>query len=366
MKVLVTTIVDNVNYGTYLQAYATVKLLRDRGCDVEVLNYTRPHLTHRAMLKSAAKGGVVALVRGFVAVIFDAAEKWNLRRFLTGRVKMTESFSDWKSFRSRLGRYDLYLVGSDQVWNTVHNKGIDGTFFFEGIEGLKESYASSIGTDSFDNKDRDSLTHLLSGFSKLTVRESFGVDTLRQLGFGDVEQVLDPTLMLTGDDWRGVCGNKFTKTEPYLLIYSVEVSKDLQTIEMARKIADERHLRLYLVSPYVKFKSRLNVDKVFAPADTEMFLSLFANADYAVVSSFHGTAFAVNFNCQFVTVAPERFSSRVLSLLKLLGLDSRYISNADEIPAGEIDYVRVNEILDCERAKAKAVIGRLGIDNKKK
>ena len=94
-------------------------------------------------------------------------------------------------------------------------------------------------------------------------------------------------------------------------------------------------------------------------ADTDTFLALFHNADYAVVSSFHGTAFAINFNRQFVTVAPERFSTRVQSILSLLNLSDRYVSNAESIPTVEIDYNRVNSRLDEERKKSADTLKKL-------
>lgn len=359
MKILLTTIIDNVNYGTYLQAYATVKLLEDRGCEVCVLNYIRPHLTHGHMLTMAKAGGLKSYLRGLVRVILDKYMKQNLKKFILSKAHITRSFTDWQSFRKSLTKYDLYMVGSDQVWNTIHNHGVDRVFFFEGINGKKVAYASSIGIESFQKQDQSKIRNLLADFSKITVRESFGISALNYLGIENVTQVLDPTLMLTKKDWQIINKKKFNKTEPYLLIYSVEKKRDNDTIEIARKIASKRGLKIYLISPYVKFRSKLNVDRVFSLADTNTFLSLFLGADYAVVNSFHGTAFAVNFGCQFVTVAPERFSTRVESLLKLLHLESRYISNIEEIPNEEIDYIEVSKKLNEQRELSGTTLDKL-------
>lgn len=359
MKVLLTTIVDNVNYGTYLQAYATVKLLKDRKCDVDILNYIRYHLTPEHMLSKVKNKGVKSYLHSLINIVLDAYMKRNLKKFLLQKNKVTPNFSDWTSFKKTLPPYDLYMVGSDQVWNTEHNHGVDGVFFFEGISGKKVAYASSVGIESFQKEDYSKIQTLLSDFSKISVRESFGVEALKNLGIDNVTQVLDPTLMLSKEDWRKIGKKTFRKTEPFLLVYSVEVNKDNETIAIARKIAKDRGLKLYLISPYVKFNSKLKVDKLFSLADTDTFLALFQEADYAVVSSFHGTAFAINFGCQFVTVAPERFSTRVQSILKLLNIEDRYIQNINDIPPFDIDYSKVNNLLEHHRAVSETVFDGL-------
>ncbi len=359
MKVLLTTIVDNVNYGTYLQAYATVKLLKDRGCDVDVLNYIRPHLTPKHMLSKSKGRGLASYLRSLISIAMDGYMKQNLKKFLLNKSAITPPFSNWITYKNTLPPYDLYMVGSDQVWNTEHNHGVDGVFFFEGISGKKVAYASSVGIESFQKEDYSKIQTLLSDFSKISVRESFGVEALKNLGIDNVSQVLDPTLMLSKEDWKKIGKKTFRKTEPFLLVYSVEVNKDNETIAIARKIAKDRGLKLYLISPYVKFNSKLKVDKLFSLADTDTFLSLFQEADYAVVSSFHGTAFAINFGCQFVTIAPERFSTRVQSILKLLNIENRYIQNINDLPKSDIEYAQVHILLNYYRNESEKELNNL-------
>ena len=359
MKVLLCTIIDNVNYGTYLQAYATVRLLEQRGCEVTVLNYIRPHLNHKRQLAKARENGIKALLKISALILLDKYMKHNLKHFLESKAKLTEEFTDWRKFRQTLPEYDLYLVGSDQVWNSTHNYSVDEVFYFGGIRGVKKSFSSSIGIDSFKEEHQSLIKSLLADFRFLSVRESFGKDLLVNLGFSDVYQVLDPTLLLTRDEWRSICSSNWKKKEPYLLVYSVEAGRDMETLAIARKLAMKKGLKVYVVSPYLKFRSKLNVDAVFSLADTDLFLSLFSQADYAVVSSFHGTAFAINFNIPFVTVSPERFSSRVKSILQLLNLEKRYIRNASEIPCEEIDYIKINNILDIKRKEANIILDKI-------
>lgn len=360
MKILLTTIVDNINYGTYLQSYATVKLLNDFGHNVDVLNYIRPHLSNLNIFKDSLNGNFFKIIISLINACLHSLMRRNLKRFLTHRANLTSKFNNWDKFRQKLEQYDLYLTGSDQVWNTIHNHGIDSTYFFGGINGKKCSYAASIGMDSYPDSDISAIKQFLDSYSMISVRECFGIDALKNIGINkDIVQVIDPTLMLNSNDWDSSIKSKFHKKEPYLLVYSVEVKRDKEVIEIARHIANKRNLKVYLVSPYVKFRSKINVDRVFSLAKTETFLSLFSQADFAVVSSFHGTAFAINYNCQFVTVSPDRFSSRVESLLNLLNLNNRYIHNVGEIPNTEIDYNSVNNILALERQRSSDILSQI-------
>lgn len=356
MKILLSTIIDNVNYGTYLQSYATVSILQRFGAEVDILNYTRPHLTATCILKDAAGRGAVSALKAIPAILMDSLEKRNVAKFTRTKCNFTFPFSDWEKAKKNLKDYDLYLTGSDQVWNLDHNRGLDPAFFFEGIKGVKKSFAASIGTDYIDPDLTDHFQNLLNGYSFISVRETQAVKALEDIGIRGAVSIIDPTLMLTHEEWMRSCESSFKREKPYLLIYSVEKGRIDDILAVARKIAAERGLQVCLVTPYPKLSLRKKVDKLFAMADTDTFLKLFSEADYAVVSSFHGTAFAINFNKQFVSVSPERFNSRVKSLLEMTGLEDRYVTNAANLPQGEIDYAEVNRIIDNHRRSALDIV----------
>ena len=364
MRILLTTIVDNVNFGTYLQAYATVRKLEERGHSVDVLNYIRPYLTGKVYAKKCLKDRRRNVFMRYLYaaghMVLNSFMIWQVKRFLARRAKLTHKCSSLEEVQRLAGNYDLYLTGSDQVWNSQHNHGMDGVFFWSGVKGKKAAYAASIGFESFPEEEREPVYRLLSDYAVISVRESSGIKALSQVGIHNVRQALDPTLLLTKSEWSALSKRGFKKDIPYLLVYSVEPKRDSAVIAVARKIASERGLKVFWVGPTLKFKSQANVDRVFSLASVECFLSLFEQADYVVVSSFHGTAFAINFNRQFVTVAPERFNTRVNSLLQLLHLENRYIQNEGQIPGNDIDYAEVNGILQEERNKSMEVMDLIG------
>lgn len=354
-NIKILTIVDNINYGTYLQAYATYKVLSDKGWNAEVINYIRPYLSSKQFAINYIHNKKMSvpkrLVYAFFYMLLDPLMKANLKRFLSNRAKMSKPFRSLEDFKTGTPCADAYLTGSDQVWNNSHNHGLDEAFFWPYANDNIYSYAASIGLMKFKEGEEEAVKRLLSRYKTIAVRESFGVDAVKKLGFDNVVQVLDPTLLITGKEWIDISNNVFKKTEPYLLIYTVEIGRKEFVVEQAQEIAKKRGLKVYVVCPTCKFKKDFKADRVFNFARVELFLSLFAQADFVVVSSFHGTAFSINFNKQFVAISPAEFSSRVNSLLALTGLSDRYIK--DDIVKSEqikdIDYARVNEILDKER-----------------
>ena len=94
-------------------------------------------------------------------------------------------------------------------------------------------------------------------------------------------------------------------------------------------------------------------DYTYRYARPEEFLSLMYYADFVITNSFHGTAFSINLNKQFVVYQPSAFSTRIMSLIEIVGLRSRLVSDDTDITAlPEINYSLVNELLDAEREKS--------------
>ena len=352
-KVDIITIVDNVNYGTYLQAFATAKIVMILKHKVEIINYIRPYISPIQVAKEYLKNDQMSFLKkwsyAFFYVTLYPYMIWQVKRFLTKRVKMTKKYKSYKDLKKNPPKADIYITGSDQVWNSDYNNGIDKSFFLDFIDGDKYAYAASVGINSFGTNEREDVFLLLAKYRSISVRESFGVDALHEIGLNGVIQVLDPTFLLTKEERISVIKKRsFKKKEKYLLIYSVESSRNELVLKQAIAVAKTLQLKIYWVCPTYKFRRQLNgVDQVFNFASVEFFLELMADADFIIASSFHGTAFAVNFNKQFLTISPGKYNTRVCSLLKLCKLENRYIAKevVDIVDLDSIDYSSVNHIL---------------------
>jgi hypothetical protein len=356
MKVLLVTIVDNNNIGTALQIYSTVRLIEERGHEVVVLQYIRSYLFGKEYALNLWKNKNWA-IRHLFALYYVWINR--NRDFLTIRflrkqsMKITRPFYSVDELKREDFDYDLYVTGSDQVWNMAHNNNrFDEAYFLSFVKGNKVSYAASIGMDKIPIEYAEIVRNYLSEYTSISVRESQAVDILNDIGIVNVKHVLDPTLLLTDKDWDNIAKNvPFVKESPYLLIYSVEEKCRELICDISSAIAAEKHLKIFEVSGSNRHGGS-QVDRFVPNTSPELFLNLFKNADFAIVSSFHGTAFSINYNIQFITVAPDRFSSRVKSLLAKLGLDERYVISGGKIPKELIDFSIVNSRLNSLRAES--------------
>lgn len=371
MKVSIITILDNTNFGTYLQALATGKIIESLGYEAEIVRYTRPSMTGWGQLK------YLFLDRGILSVIRNA---WKIPRTLKLRDRdfaflskfqfVTNEYVGFESLQKNPPMADVYLVGSDQVWNSFYNKGIDKSFYldFAPMGKKRVSYASSIGMDSIPDKEESESVALLKKFSGLTVREQAGKELLAQYGI-QAEVVLDPTLLLDAKEWSSIA-NKYPMhpSEKYLLVYSVEHKKqDLLIDYYARMIAKQRNLKIYQVSYSGTAKKLSCADKFYGQATPDVFLNLMKKASFVVVSSFHGTAFSVNFGKEFLTISANRFNSRVVNLLNITDLNGRLVSDRDFDVSNlrEIDYSVVDaRICKARRASIEAMYKLLKQESK--
>jgi hypothetical protein len=373
-KLSLITVLDNINLGTYLQVLALTKVLESKNLKVEVVNYIRPFLTLKGRYKSILKEGVLRLFyEAFLRIPFECILRKKYYKFLCQYIKLSEKeYSSYKDLEKCPPLADIYVTGSDQVWNSEHNQGIDRSYYlaFAPETALKMSYGASIGMEDFPDNEKAITIQLLKRYNKISVRESSAKLLLENYGFNDIKLVLDPTLLLDKNQWSSfVVEKKFKKKEPYVLLYTVEKTKQNKIINnMAKKIAKERNLKIYGVSScnYIAAKKQLYCcDKIFSAATPDVFVSLMLNADFVIVSSFHGTAFSVNFNKQFITITPAKFNTRIDSLLSICDLKNRIVTYAhfDTTKLADIDYNVINDNLDKHREDSMKFIEEILINN---
>lgn len=359
MKVSIITVLDNTNYGTYLQALATGMAIRKQGFQVEIIRYTRKFMTPRGHSKLVLKERGV--LRWFNRCVLKSQKKsFELREkdfeFLRKYLPVTKEYIGFEDLKADPPLADIYVTGSDQVWNSFYNRGIDRSFYldFAPKGKTKVSYAASIGMPEFPVHEKEETLSLLKQYRNITVREIGAQKILADLELNS-EVVLDPTLLLNKHEWERIAVHyPFDEQHPYLLTYSVEYGKENTIIKhYAKRIAKEKGLKLYHIT-YSGKPSDNYYDKVFCYATPDQFLNLMLHASFVVVSSFHGTAFSVNFNKPFITVSPQKFNSRIQSLLSITGLESRIVTDTDvDIDGmGNINYDAVNKIIEIEREKS--------------
>lgn len=360
MKVSVITLHRVYNYGSALQAFATQKIFEGFGFETEIIDYLTPD---RTLIKTFLKPGADGALSGTKLLKYRIAKIGSLflKELTFGRfVKRYLNLSKRYIVPEDLDRdppiADVYVTGSDQVWNSDYN-GVDRGFYLDFIpdEANRIAFVASFGKDELDDLEKDEITSYLKKYKALSVREDSAVKIIKALGIDNVVQLIDPTLQLPKDDWLKIASNRLVK-EPYLVLMLL-YNEDNHATEYARMIANKKGLKLVKLS--WEMRKPALIDKLFTHRTPEDFLSLIANADFVVTNSFHGLAFSINFSRQFIIVPRKEYNSRIVSLLKLTGLESRLVQSTETaIQCSEelINYQPVDAILFLERKKAREYI----------
>ncbi len=364
MKVALITLHRIVNFGSVLQAYATQKILENLGQKVEIIDYIDERMTMLGMLKrlktkkKILKNPIVCLFAQLVMLPSYLKRFHVFGGFLKRHINLTVTkYHSFEEIQNNVPVADCYCTGSDQVWNSEWNEKIDKVFFLGFVPKNKPcfAYAASFGKKKLENWEIPETRALLQKYFAISCRENAGTEILASLGISS-EQVLDPTLLLNSDDWKKVASKRFAN-QKYVFVYNLNRSTRID--EVASQLSKEKNIPIYTVS-YCYHEVFSRKGKVFVCPEVEDFLSLIANADTVVTDSFHATAFSVNFGRNLYVVYPENFSSRLSSIIELLGLNHRvvYENGERDINRLPIDYTLVQQRLNHERQKSISFLER--------
>lgn len=365
MKVAVITRHAISNYGSFLQTYATQYVLRKMGYDSEIIDYIRNdedyHNIADVLVRKNSKWNINA-VRRMLYKITQAPEHQLMgRKFESFRKKYLNLSSRYVSneeLRLNKPEADVYMTGSDQVWGQIGDDLYDSTYFldFTNETDIKAAYAGSFGKTKFTIDIIDQYKKYLNEYDYLTVREKSAVDLIKTWDINKkVDQVLDPTLLLTADEWT-----KLIRKEPfnkYILIYQLHNNPQMDVY--AKEVSKKMGLPLIRITPSLHHCIR-GGKVVFLP-DLGDFLAYIKNARMMVTDSFHGTAFAINFGTQFINVLHGETKTRNQSILELTGLENRVLddyTNFNYINE-QIDYTSVHQLIASEREHSFSILRRM-------
>lgn len=363
-RILITTMHRGNNYGSALQTYALSERIKAFGATPVVLDYIPQRINYQTQIRTTIKdlislNGISKKYNALRSLAILTSSHRMYDRFFRRELNLTAPYYTIEQLDKSCPDADVYMTGSDQVWNSFHNQGIEEVFYLGFVPDncLKVAYAASFGRDSLEEWEIKETQRLLSRYDVITVREQSGIGVLNSIGLKG-RWVLDPTFLLDKTEWeyRSIPHNE---KDRYVMIYSVEPDKQ-SVIKVAREIADHLNAKVYMVEwgrkPYP------GVDKMISLVDPLQLIDYFAKAEYIVASSFHGTALSLNLNKQFISLNPAKFNTRVKSILELVGEESRLITPTSfDINAAmqEIDYTKVNSILNAERVKSNDALKQL-------
>lgn len=358
-KIAILTMVGD-NYGNRLQNYALQKALQKFGAEVETLNnpFEPDYREYRCRLKRILRYIVFGLLNNkskFAQVKRELNfEKFN-RRYII--------FSDfWTNKPSDLQKmnlyYDAFVCGSDQVWNS-EAKQIDGRWFADfAAKTKRNSYAASFGLDYIYEDRKDEFKKYLEGMNRISVREESGVEIVKTIAGRQAVRHIDPTLLLTQEEWDGIVQVPSVDLPPkYIVTYFLgEITKEVWGI--VEKVRDE-------IGAEVVMLNCISNPEIFAFSPSE-FLYVIKNAKMVITDSFHGTVFSIIYHVPFWVCnrigTDKAMMTRLDSLLTLFCLNDRKRTSESLVSEiMKIDFTSVDQIIQTERKKSydylKIIVG---------
>lgn len=367
MKIGILTIHSVNNYGAELQCCALYRKLQKMGYDAEVINFlfgihhdhdfTGEKLTVPISFKQRIKVKMLPVVQDLFCLFYQKNKALRNKRFdefhATYNNLTKTVYPSVHSLNEANFDYDVLCIGSDQVWNYEKGYSLEPFFACFDKKGTKKiSYGSSIGLSKLSPEAEEVFKKELSGFASLSVREQQASELLKKLLNKDVDVVLDPTLILNSKEWLEVAKTDMCPKEKYVLVYIVTIKPCNYVLDVARKVAKERGLKIVRIcrDAYPEH-SGSDVEEILTAGPSD-FVGLFANAEFVVTNSFHGTVFSINFSKSFYSVIKSQHStnSRLTSILQKLALEDRILPVGSPLPEiTDIDFTEPAKRLEAER-----------------
>ena len=373
MKIGIITFQLAWNCGAVLQCAALKRKLESWGNEVEVINYLPDYKRYRYVkyqnpfkvayknfsqnkkqkkltrLKKALKASV-RVVLNYSSKSGRLKQKNDFAEFNEHFLNLTREYHNLKELQKDPPACDVYISGSDQLWNPNLTNGTpDGAYFldFGDKQIVKASYAVSV-CELDVNKWRSELKALLCNFDYISLRETEMKSDLEDICQKEISVCIDPTFLLDADAYL-----EFEKTvecpDKYLLVYALDNpgSNDL-LFKTVKKLSEKRGLEIMVISGPHKWPYSV---RKYSPQDgisPGEFLTYIKNADVVVTNSFHATAFSVIYQKDFYTITTPGRGSRVTELLTNLQLQDRLLTDSDNMLDGTyktLDYSIVKEKL---------------------
>lgn len=341
MKIGIITIhKSEVNYGACLQCYALWKYISNLGHDCEVIDLLRPSQSGYHYKLNSIKGIKAFLILGVklpiskaLAILRDKQFRRRINRYrdFNNIINYSATYSSPSEIDKTPPIYDIYISGSDQIWNP--NMSFDNKPYllsFVPYEKKKIAYASSLGVKSIPDNKRLLYSNLLNQYKYISTRENSGQEIVQKLTNKDIPVVLDPVFLLSIEDWEKVIDKTYKISYDYILVYSLHENKSLMS--QATQLAKQLNYKVILVNANYNVNANNNICQL-RDVGPSQWLNLIKESRLFLTDSFHGTAFSIILNTPFLTWvdSSSKTSDRIYSLLSSLKLEDRIFDQSSPI-----------------------------------
>lgn len=362
MKIAILTFHASDNCGSQLQTYALSKVIKEHfGVTPDVIDYSNrrqqeKYATFRKIHR--VKDLIINLYRLLFLNWLKPYHK-SFCDFISNHVHLTNvRYSLPDELKQLDGKYDIYIAGSDQVWNTKAYDFDDSYFLDFVTKGKKIAYATSLGATNIIEKpcDRTKYTKLLNEFHMLSVREKNAQLLLQTITDKPVELLLDPTQLLPKSDWDALAGEKPLIKGKYIFYYAFTYAETPNRI--VKELSQKYNMPVYIVDANAWAMGRLFMDgfKLAPQFGPIAFLNLIKYSELVLTTSFHGTALSVAMEKKFWFVKTSMLNpndDRATSLLNQLGLPGR-LRGYDYLLSHDV-FLPLEKTVSADELKQKSI-----------
>ena len=342
-KISIATYCEWNSYGSVLQALALKKYLSKMECNVSLLRLKSISATRLKLYFSgkSLKNGIINFHRFIIKKQLERRYRETMD-FFKNNFEF-QCYSDYSELCATPPQADLFIAGSDQIWNPKN----DLPFFY--LDFVKEpekkiSYAASMGSLKVPEGKLTQWLTQIEMFGRVSVREAAVKEFIQDHLSKDVAVHIDPTFLIEKEEWKKE-ERQYPIKKPYILVYALywdkKYNKDLKRLHKETGL------------PIVTITSQLQnvyAQRRISNATVQEFLWLIDNAEYVVTSSFHGVAFSIIFQKSFSAIVNPNSSSRICGILKTLGIANPPIAELNKMPKQNYDYI--NMLIEKERIKS--------------
>ena len=336
------------NYGATMQAYALQEFIKSLGAECQLIDHMSIAQKHKKIsLTDISKKNLIKIPYKF------KIERGYRRfeQFYEKYMNMSVRYAKIEDLHANPPDSDLFVTGSDQVWNSKDPKLDRFLLDFVPDDRLKVSYAASIGNSSLPEEMKQKYIDALKRFDAVSVREKQGYEMIQPLTDKTVNVNCDPAFLLTAEQWRALEQPvKGLKKDEYILCYMLHMPVWFN--EWIKALKKKTKLKVVFVG--LNGYRKVYCDKYVRDAGVGEFLWLIDNAKKVISSSFHGNVFSLIFGKDLISTPDKNRPDRIQNLLTNFNQADRitYDGNLNH-NAGDVDALDIEKIAFNERQKSK-------------
>lgn len=343
-KVAIITKYSSHNFGAMLQAYALQQTIMSMNVECIIVDYDR-----KSPLKKVSWRSVSGILNNIYGNIYkkelnQAFEKFE--NFINEKFVTSMRYEDYGRLEKSSPKADVYITGSDQVWNPLK---IEDSYFLRFVpeDTIRASYAASMGISYIPEGSKRLLKEYLEDIDYISVREHSAQELIKENMNMDAKVHIDPVLLLEKEQWKKLMVLP-RKRKPYILCYILYRPKWLN--DWIKKLHQATGLEIVAVTSDA-YRNIYHNSMVRDAGPLEM-LGLIHDAEFVVSSSFHGVALSIVMEKPFYAVVNPDAPSRIENLLKTVGLEERIIRQGSKTNILGIQYENAKNIIQKEKGRS--------------